>query len=172
MPNKQVNELDALESVNSDDLVPVYDSDSTSSERLMQVTQSNLIIPKSNPGSALIEVPIPICIAEINAPIAAIGANGYTVVTAADFLRTVVDNTAVGGGPPYLYGFNKVGDVPDVTHADPRDAYVEFDCTNYAGTPVICEVWVADKRGYGGGYANYTEVTVNITDLLFAVCAP
>ncbi len=165
MANKQVNQLEALEGVSSNDLVAVYDVDSVDFEKLMKVTQYDITIPKWNPNDALVELPSPVCISELNVTLTPLGAGGRVVVSAADFIMSVNDNTSFGGGPPYTYGFNLVGDAPDPTHSNPRDAALAFSCSHVGAKAV--QVWVIDKRGWTGApplYGSYVVVVVNIAD--------
>jgi len=176
MANKQVNELEALGQVTGNELVPVYDVDSTGTERLTKVTVNDLLIPQANILGSSIAWPTPICIPEINVSLSDLGANGQVIVTAADFIRSVVDSTAIGGGPPYTYGINLVGDAPDASFLNPKDAYITLTCTDFAATPRIVEVYVCDKRGWNAfgappQYYNYVECTINIQDP-FGVCPP
>lgn len=174
MANKQVNELEQLDQVTGDELIPAYDGDSTSTERLTRVTVNNLLIPQANPLASSIAWPTPICLSEINVSLSDLGADGQAIVSAADFITSVVDSTAIGGGPPYTYGINRVGDAPDASFANPRDAYITITCLDVG--PLIVEVYVCDKRGWNAfgappQYYNYVECTVNVQDP-FGVCPP
>lgn len=146
MANKQVDELQSLATPNVDDLVPVYNSDSTSSEKLQKVTVSNVLTPDwkpytgdgASPGLNVVNG-IATMMVNIGAPESA----PYATVSAADFIISVIEN----GDPPYFFGINKVGDMPSVIYPDPRDAVLILDCTDQSASPILVEVWVSDNTG-------------------------
>ena len=135
-----------------------------------------MLITKGNPLGSAIEWPVPIVLNGLSVPLSDLGANGQAIVTAADFIVSVVDNTAAGGGPPYTYGINRVGDAPDASFSDPKDAYITLNCTDAGLGTLLIEVYVCDKRGWNAfgappQYYNYAETYILVQDP-FVVCPP
>jgi len=167
MANKQVNELTEKTDIVGDDLIPVYDSEEGGTEKLKKMSVTDVTIaPKWSPFTGVGTSPGIVVIAQLVVPMVTIGAPesaAYATVSAADFISSVIPN----GDPPYLYGLNKAGDAPDVSYADPRDAIVNLDCTDFGASPVIFEVWVQDNSANG----TYAECYALIQDPMGA-CPP
>ena len=165
MANKQVNALTVKTDMVGDDLIPVYDSEEAGAEKLKQGSITDVIVvPKWSSLTGVGVSPGLVVALQVAVPMVSIGApesNPYAPLSAADFILSVIPN----GDPPYLYGLNKTGDAPDVTHADPRDAVVNLDCTD-VGT-IIFEVWISDNTGN----MTYVECYALVQDPL-GVCVP
>ena len=163
MANKQINQLTALENAEGDDLIPVFDVSDGSSEKTKKVTMNDALMPKWNPHTGALATPGLVTLHGLVATTVSVGAPEsalYAVIRASDFIVSIIEN----GDPPYLYGLNKVGDMPDVSYADPRDAIVLATCSDL-GT-LILEVHIKDNTGN----TNYTEVYAVIQDNL-GLCA-
>lgn len=163
MADKQINGLTALENVEGDDLIPVFDVSEAGSEKAKKVTMNDALMPKWNPytgttshPSLIVRHGLVINLADVGAPESAEQAS----VRASDFIVSIVEN----GDPPYLYGLNKVGDAPSVIYSDPRDAIVTAVCSD-AGT-LILEVHIKDNSGN----TTYCEVYAIVQDSA-GVCA-
>ena len=159
MANKQVNALTAKSEIVGDDLIPVYDSEEAGVEKLKKATLSDLKMVKWNPLTGAVSSPCLIVPNGIAVSVVMIGAPEsapYAPVSAADFIMSVIEN----GDPPYLYGLNRVGDMPDVSYADPRDAILLLDCTDVLNGYVLVEVHIKDNSSQ----TTYTETYVFVQD--------
>jgi len=168
MANKQVDELQPLSNVDGDYLIPVFNTDSTNSEKIEKVTVNDTLIPKWNPYTGANASPGLVVIQTLVIPVVSIGApesDLHAAVSAADYIRSVIHNDDTpGSGPPYYYGLNKVGDAPSVIYTDPRDAVVILDCNDLGG--ILLEVWVRSAVN-----STYVEVFATAQDTL-ALCPP
>ena len=166
MANKQVNALTEKSEIVGDDLIPVYDSEEAGVEKLKKSSLTNLKMVKWNPFTGTPTYPSLIVInglATVAMNIGAPESAPYAVVSAADFIVSVIEN----GDPPYLYGLNLVGDSPSVIHADPRDAIVLLDCTYINIGPVIFEVHIQDNSTNDNWVESYCLV-----DDPYGLCGP
>ena len=166
MANKQVNELTAKSEIVRDDLIPVYDSEEAGTEKLKQVTVDDLKAIKWDPYTGASAKPALILRNGITVSVVSIGAPEsapLTTVSAADFITSVIEN----GDPPYLYGLNKVGDMPSVIYSDPRDAVITLTCTDQAGSPITVEVWIKDNSANESFVESF--VAIQDTD---GICPP
>jgi len=148
MANKQINELGSIlpsGGVESDYLLPVYNVNSLSSEKVEKSTISEALVPKWNPFTGTRQFPTLTVQDVININLVEIGApesGPLAKVSAADFIISVVHN----GDPSYQYGIWKVGDaVMSDPQADPRDAVVSFNCDDEGSNFV--SVGVIDNTG-------------------------
>jgi len=159
MANKEVNELTAKSEILGDDLIPVYDSEEAGVEKLKKATLSDLKMVKWNPLTGTLSSPCLLVSNGIAAPMVDVGAPEsapYSVVSAADFIISVIEN----GDPPYLYGLNRTGDAPDVTYSDPRDAIILLDCDDFLTGFIVVEVHIKDNSSL----TTFTETYVVVSD--------
>lgn len=160
MANKDINELTEKDKIKGNDLSPIYDSSEAGSEKTKKIDVQDFVAPKWHPATANQPKPQIVCMVQVAVNLVLYdGTDPKAYMSAADFIKSVVHNeSAVGGGPPYLYGINLAGDAPDVTHSDPRDAFVEVNC-DHLPTAVL-EVWVKDT----GGSSSYVECIALVQD--------
>jgi len=170
MADKQINELGSIlpsGGVESDYLLPVYNVNSLSSERLKKATISEVLIPKWNPFTGTRQFPVVILRYAIICNLIYIGAPEsapLAKVSAADFIISVIHND----NPPYQYGIWKDGDESWLDpQADPRDAIILLDCDDYSAGTITCAISVRDAS------SNWTTVNAYvIVQDINNFCAP
>ena len=164
MANKQVNQLVEKDKPEGDDLVPIHDSSEAGLEKLKHTEVQDFNHPKWHPDSPsatgvkpgmVVNSNITIPMVNMGAPVSAPRA----YVSAADIIISVIHNeTAGGGGPPYLYGIRKIGGTWS-NNIDPRKAFIQYACIDGIG-PKVVEVRVQDTSGNW----TYTQIACNIQD--------
>lgn len=167
MANKEVDELQELINVGGDYLLPVFNVDSTSSEKLMKVTSTDTLMPKHNPSVNNPDKPAAVLNGQVFVTIRAFDAGANRAyVTAADFIISIQhnDNSQLGGGPPYTYGIRASGDPAFNEDTDPRKAIYEFTCSGVA--PTLMEIKIQDSVG------NFTvQTAMCVVEDVDGICA-
>lgn len=74
-------------------------------------------------------------------------------ITAYDFIRTIH-----GGYPPFEYGICLAGGGPPSFFADPKDAYLDCDCSTGIGQ-VLIEIWVQDVASNTQAVSSFAQIT-------------
>ena len=127
MEDKQINELNQLKKLSSDDLLPISDSSNPLSgyaERLKNEKVEKILITQSRWDNGINPVAINCTCIESGTNIIDAGGEGIIArITALDIIKSVTG----GNGSQVTYGISKDGGSWS-EHINPEEAYVDYYC--------------------------------------------
>lgn len=137
MADKSVNELNYIDSIAPDDLVPVYDIGESGDEKLKKVPAVEFMVPRY-PSDGMLQI------SSYNGLVINFGDFSGTPkvrVTAFELIKSV----HAADGLTLTYGISKTGETW-VTGTDPKAIYVDYVCADmtYIGGLVLVSVRVSD----------------------------